>query len=322
MAQRLDGGWMALELAVGWAGVWWFALSVRHRLGFAGPRHAGAPVWLGVGSRSSGPCLGRMLQLGASPFTRAGPADQPIQHPTSLPPTLLLSARSHPSAEVFELSPDSQSEPQIDEHNLLDRLGGAGRRKALVVVAWLGLASSSPTDNSITPPPPPLPRPLLLPALLNPAYAADNGVLLVRLARIIDHGEATWRYETQQPAPLRKSADSIRVHAQAQSHSFQARDNVSQFLDWCRGLGVSERVIFETNDLVQVSTTEKDGTVGWWWCCLGQICPRPTLAQPSHHATAWKRASCSHHTDGAGTLPARRAAARDGGTGARSPGAA
>ena len=32
--------------------------------------------------------------------------------------------------------------------------------------------------------------------------------------------------------------------------SFQARDNISNFITWCRGLGIDDVVMFETDDLV------------------------------------------------------------------------
>lgn len=32
--------------------------------------------------------------------------------------------------------------------------------------------------------------------------------------------------------------------------SFQARDNVAQFIDWLKGIGVAESILFEASDLV------------------------------------------------------------------------
>lgn len=42
----------------------------------------------------------------------------------------------------------------------------------------------------------------------------------------------------------------IKCWENAKSHSFYARDNVSNFLKWCRKFGVKDAVIFESDDLV------------------------------------------------------------------------
>lgn len=50
-------------------------------------------------------------------------------------------------------------------------------------------------------------------------------------------------------SPLFKIS-SVKCWEDAKSQSFYARDNVTNFIKWCRFLGVREAVIFETEDLV------------------------------------------------------------------------
>eukprot|EP00045_Choanoeca_perplexa_P017226 m.247222 g.247222 ORF g.247222 m.247222 type:complete len:1540 (-) comp17481_c0_seq1:1123-5742(-) len=79
-----------------------------------------------------------------------------------------------------------------------------------------------------------------------------SGVKLCQLAKIIEDGEADPRRRIQQfasrstgrakPAPVNYSARP--------SSQYARRDNVTQFLEWAKSLGVSEAVLFEADDLV------------------------------------------------------------------------
>lgn len=60
----------------------------------------------------------------------------------------------------------------------------------------------------------------------------DTGVLLCRLASLI------------------KETPKLKCNEKAQKESFSARDNASNFISWCRGLGVQEAVVFESEGLV------------------------------------------------------------------------
>eukprot|EP00053_Salpingoeca_punica_P017349 m.167060 g.167060 ORF g.167060 m.167060 type:complete len:1410 (-) comp17186_c2_seq2:291-4520(-) len=72
----------------------------------------------------------------------------------------------------------------------------------------------------------------------------DTGVLLCRLALLVDQAEA----EQGSPVNMRSA---IRFNKKAQKGDFVARDNVACFIAWARSLGVDSSVVFETDDLVE-----------------------------------------------------------------------
>ncbi len=78
----------------------------------------------------------------------------------------------------------------------------------------------------------------------------DNGVLLCRLAeRIQEH--ARGRGESGIPY------QPLKCNTKAVAGSFQARDNTSNFIEWCRGVGVPEAVLFESSGLVDHSDEKR-----------------------------------------------------------------
>ena len=70
----------------------------------------------------------------------------------------------------------------------------------------------------------------------------DTGTLLCRLANLIHHAARRKKH------PL--SITGIKYNEKASQDSFSARDNTSNFISWCRQLGVEEAVIFESEGLV------------------------------------------------------------------------
>jgi len=54
-----------------------------------------------------------------------------------------------------------------------------------------------------------------------------------------------------QVSRCRPSKNLLSYHSAARAGSFQARDNISQFIGWCRStLSVPDTLLFETEDLV------------------------------------------------------------------------
>ena len=73
----------------------------------------------------------------------------------------------------------------------------------------------------------------------------DTGVLLCKLARLIqDAAKVIKNPKFQIPTQV------VKCNERASKESFAARDNTSNFISWCRNLGVEEAVIFESEGLV------------------------------------------------------------------------
>lgn len=54
----------------------------------------------------------------------------------------------------------------------------------------------------------------------------------------------------------------MKFNETAQAGSFKARDNVSNFIKWARGLGIDSAVIFESDDLVE---NKNEKNVLYWF---------------------------------------------------------
>ncbi len=76
----------------------------------------------------------------------------------------------------------------------------------------------------------------------------DNGVVLCKLAKLTQEAASTSQELPSVP---------IKCNDKAVSGSFQARDNTSNFISWCRDLGVEEAVVFESNGLVDHSDEKR-----------------------------------------------------------------
>ena len=75
--------------------------------------------------------------------------------------------------------------------------------------------------------------------------AIDTGVLVCKLARLIQ----TAAKKAKKPS-VEIPMGTVHCNEKAAKESFAARDNTSNFLSWCRGLGVEEAVMFESEGLV------------------------------------------------------------------------
>ena len=87
----------------------------------------------------------------------------------------------------------------------------------------------------------------------------DTGVALCRLvelvqqkARVVDASN-----EDESTLKIKIPLDPIKYHSGAKKATFHARENTKHFLDWCRGLGIRDDLIFETNGLVEHSDEKR-----------------------------------------------------------------
>ncbi|CAN7994410.1 unnamed protein product, partial [Ixodes pacificus] len=75
----------------------------------------------------------------------------------------------------------------------------------------------------------------------------DNGVVVCRLARLIQaRAELCGRQGNSEKAVPNFE---FKCWENAKSETFFARDNVDNFLRWCRKFGVNESVMFESDGL-------------------------------------------------------------------------
>eukprot|EP01147_Barroeca_monosierra_P009165 gene9166-1457_t len=83
----------------------------------------------------------------------------------------------------------------------------------------------------------------------------DDGILLCRLAKIIEAKgssfTATRGFAVGHDHGSMSRNTALRYNNKARRGTFHARDNVSTFISWARGLGIDKAVLFETSDLVE-----------------------------------------------------------------------
>ncbi|XP_001633256.2 GAS2-like protein pickled eggs [Nematostella vectensis] len=77
----------------------------------------------------------------------------------------------------------------------------------------------------------------------------DNGVLLCKLAQLIQKAATEWIKLDKAMSVTLPSLGS-RFHQNAKSGTFFARDNAAYFLKWCKGVGIQDSVMFESDGLV------------------------------------------------------------------------
>ena len=77
----------------------------------------------------------------------------------------------------------------------------------------------------------------------------DNGVLLCKLASLIQQTAEEVEHDGNK-LRVNIPMQPVNCNEKAEPSSFLARDNTSNFIEWCRKLGVEEAVIFESEGLV------------------------------------------------------------------------
>ena len=79
----------------------------------------------------------------------------------------------------------------------------------------------------------------------------DNGVLLCEHANLVQRFAEEYNAKLPEDEKIKIPKSGVRYKLKgAISGSFVARDNVANFLAWCRELGIPDVVLFESDDLV------------------------------------------------------------------------
>ena len=81
-----------------------------------------------------------------------------------------------------------------------------------------------------------------------------NNVQSFILQRLRENGNQ-WKHSQREASLLKRFEESqkgVQYRENVRPGTFQSRDNVSNFISWCRGLGLPDCLLFETNDLVEL----------------------------------------------------------------------
>ena len=82
--------------------------------------------------------------------------------------------------------------------------------------------------------------------------SVETGVELCKLAELVQ-SKATESVKAGEKLDFKVSTDTIHCHKSAKKGSFHARENTKYFIEWCKSLGISDDLIFESNGLVEHS---------------------------------------------------------------------
>lgn len=77
----------------------------------------------------------------------------------------------------------------------------------------------------------------------------DSGVILCRLAKLIQTKAEEAPKGAKEKSPPLVSNRKVICRDNAQSGTWFARDNIANFLTWCRGCGLKDDCLFETEGL-------------------------------------------------------------------------